>query len=93
MDHVHGAPELGGHPGRAVPTGPQSSIWRWFAQPLLQLGPLLGRQQGARTGLSMPAIAKPGQSGSVVPPCAGAHPIARIARHGRDMGTGLSARK
>jgi hypothetical protein len=92
-DHVHGTTKLRGHPVRDFATGPQPAIWRWFPQPLLQLGPLLGRQQGARTGVGVPAIPKSGRSGAVVPPCQGANPIARIAGHGRDMGTGLSARK
>ncbi len=92
-DHVHGATKLGCHPGCDFPTGPQPAIWRWFAQPLLKLGPLFGRQQAARARVGVPVIPKPGRSGAVVSPGEGAHPIARIARHGRDMGTGLPARK
>ncbi len=88
-DHMHGTTKLRCHPGRDFATGPQPAIWRWFPQPLLKLGPLLGRQQRARTRVGVPAIAKPRRSGSVVPPGEDAYPSKRIARHGRDLRAGL----
>ena len=41
---MDGMPQLLRHPRRDFTTGPQPSIWRWFAEDAVEVGALVGRE-------------------------------------------------